>query len=128
VDFEPSMSRSVSTHFANAAQHDSGFENSSSDSSSRFQFSSQFKSSEFKSSHKEQQTMEQRISSLMAKKDWRLNKDGSVDKRQKEFRELNQLAHYSPIPLNSNGTPDKRFTSNTDILQYKLHCLLAKNN
>ncbi len=64
MDFEPSMSRSVSTHFANAAQHDSGFANSSSDSSSRFQFSSQFKSSEFKSSHKDQQTMGQRISSL----------------------------------------------------------------
>ena len=75
---------------------------------------------------KDTQSKEDRITILMAKKDWRYNKDGSVDKRQSEFRELNKLANNKSYPINANGSPDKRCTKSIEVLQYKLHDLLAK--
>jgi hypothetical protein len=56
--------------------------------------------------------------------DFKKKKDGTPDGRCKDYRRLMTLANGSEYNLNLDGSPDKRFTKNPEILKFKLAKIL----
>ena len=63
---------------------------------------------------------------LLRKNAFEKNKDGTIDSRNKEFREVLQVVAGKEYPINKDGSPDMRCTSNPHIMRLKLDKMLKK--
>ena len=72
------------------------------------------------------QYFEQQCVTKLAENDFRLNKDKTIDARDKNFRQCLQFANNKPYPTNKDGSPDMRCTTNPHILRFKLEKLMKK--
>lgn len=70
--------------------------------------------------------LENDVQKLLENDNFKRNLDGSVDSRDSDFRKILQFASKKPYPVNKDGSPDMRCTTNPHILQMKIDKLLKR--
>ena len=72
------------------------------------------------------QSLEEQVADNLAKNNFNYNLDGTIDARDKNFRQCLQVANNKPYPTNKDGSPDMRCTKNPYILKLKLERMMKK--